>query len=63
MRRLALGLAFALSGYLSAAAAPRLRLEPCRVGPETVQCGRLQVPEDCIATMTPPPFLTRAQPR
>lgn len=29
-----------------AAATPRLELRPCTVGPETVQCGRLEVPED-----------------
>jgi len=46
MRMLALGLAFALLAHRPAAAAPRLHLEPCRIGPETVQCGRLEVPED-----------------
>ena len=46
MRLFALGLALALLSLHAASAAPQLSLTPCKIGPETVRCGRLDVPED-----------------
>ena len=48
MSRLALFLAMAWLGLPAAAAAAALQLalKPCQVGPETVRCGTLAVPED-----------------
>ena len=45
MRLLAFGLALAWLAPSIVLAAPRLDLQPCRIGDETVQCGRLAVPE------------------